>query len=103
MDWKILDQLNLSANFVNLLLQNGTIGSIDMADTITDAGLLIDYVISGSYIRSFADLYILISYNNPPGSYKNPAGCCFVCGEFIPLGSLRQICENYAFKNRHFS
>ena len=61
LDWKILDQFNLSVNFVNLLLQNGTIGSIDMAD-----------------------------------SY-------FVCGEFIPLGSLRQICESYAFKNRHFS
>ena len=44
-----------------------------------------------------------ISYNIPPGSHKNLADYCFVCGEFIPLGSLRQICESYAFKNRHFS
>ena len=52
-DWKIVDQLTLSANMVNLLFQNGAKGSIDVADTITDASLLENYVMSGSYIRPF--------------------------------------------------
>lgn len=52
-DWMINEPLKLSVNFVNLLLQNGAKGSIDVADTITDASLLNNYVMSGSYIRPF--------------------------------------------------
>ena len=52
-DWKLRDGLQLSVNFVNVLFQNGSKGSIDVADTITDASVLNDYVMSGSYIRPF--------------------------------------------------
>lgn len=58
-DWKILDQLKFSANFVNVLFQNGSKGSIDVADTITDASLLQNYVMSGSYIRPFTVDFLL--------------------------------------------
>ena len=49
-DWKILNQLTLSANFVNLLFQNGAKGSIDVADTITDASLLENYETDLSFL-----------------------------------------------------
>ena len=58
-DWNILDQLKLSLNFVNVLFQNGSKGSIDVADTITDASLLQNYVMSGSYIRPFTVDFML--------------------------------------------
>ena len=58
-DWKLLDQLKLSVNFVNVLFQNGSKGSIDVADTITDASLLQNYVMSGSYIRPFTIDFLL--------------------------------------------
>lgn len=48
-----------SSNFVNVLLQNGPKGSIDVADTITDASLLNNYVMSGSYIRPFTVDFML--------------------------------------------
>ncbi len=58
-DWKLHDQLKLSVNFVNVLFQNGSKGSIDVADTITDASLLQGYVMSGSYIRPFTVDFLL--------------------------------------------
>ena len=58
-DWNILKQLRLSVNFVNVLFQNGSKGSIDVADTITDASLLQNYVMSGSYIRPFTVDFML--------------------------------------------
>jgi hypothetical protein len=44
---------------VNVLFQNGAKGSIDVADTITDASLLNDYVMAGSYIRPFTIDFML--------------------------------------------
>jgi len=58
-DWNIIEPLKLSVNFVNVLFQNGAKGSIDVADTITDASLLNDYVMSGSYIRPFTVDFML--------------------------------------------
>ncbi len=58
-DWNILEQLKLTFNFVNVLFQNGSKGSIDVADTITDASLLQNYVMSGSYIRPFTVDFML--------------------------------------------
>ena len=58
-DWNIMDSLKLSVNFVNLLLQNGAKGSIDVADTITDASVLQNLVMSGSYIRPFTVDFML--------------------------------------------
>ena len=58
-DWQIVEPLKLSVNFVNVLLQNGAKGSIDVADTITDASLLNGYVMSGSYIRPFTVDFML--------------------------------------------
>jgi len=58
-DWKINEPLKLSVNFVNVLFQNGAKGSIDVADTITDASLLNNYVMSGSYIRPFTIDFML--------------------------------------------
>ena len=58
-DWNIMEQLKLSVNFVNVLFQNGSKGSIDVADTITDASLLQNYVMSGSYIRPFTVDFML--------------------------------------------
>lgn len=58
-DWNIIEPLKLSVNFVNVLFQNGAKGSIDVADTITDASLLNDYVMAGSYIRPFTVDFML--------------------------------------------
>lgn len=58
-DWKLVEQLKLSVNFVNVLFQNGSKGSIDVADTITDASILQGYVMSGSYIRPFTIDFLL--------------------------------------------
>ena len=58
-DWNIVEPLKLSVNFVNVLFQNGAKGSIDVADTITDASLLNDYVMAGSYIRPFTIDFML--------------------------------------------
>ena len=58
-DWKVCEPLKLSVNFVNLLLQNGAKGSIDVADTITDASALENYVMAGSYIRPFTIDFML--------------------------------------------
>ena len=58
-DWNIIEPLKLSVNFVNVLFQNGAKGSIDVADTITDASLLNDYVMAGSYIRPFTIDFML--------------------------------------------
>ena len=60
-DWNIIEPLKLSVNFVNVLFQNGAKGSIDVADTITDASLLNNYVMSGSYIRPFV-VDIMLTY-----------------------------------------
>ena len=47
----------LSLSLVNLLMQSGAKGSIDIADTIEDPSALKGYVMAGSYIRPFtADL-----------------------------------------------
>lgn len=59
LDWNVTDQIKLSVNMVNLLAQNGAKGSIDVADTITDASLLDNYVMSGSYIRPFTVDFML--------------------------------------------
>jgi hypothetical protein len=62
-DWKLRDELKFSVNFVNVLFQNGSKGSIDVADTITDASMLQNYVMSGSYIRPFTvDLLLTYSF-----------------------------------------
>ncbi len=58
-DLNLMKQLKLSVNLVNVLAQNGAKGSIDVADTITDASLLNDYVMSGSYIRPFCVDFLL--------------------------------------------
>jgi hypothetical protein len=58
-DWKIAEPLKLSVNFVNMLFQNGAKGSIDVADTITDASVLENYVMAGSYIRPFTVDFML--------------------------------------------
>ena len=58
-DWNFHERLKLSVNFVNVLFQNGSKGSIDVADTITDASLLQNYVMSGSYIRPFTVDFML--------------------------------------------
>ena len=58
-DWQIVEPLKLSVNFVNVLLQNGPKGSIDVADTITDASPLNNHVMSGSYIRPFTVDFML--------------------------------------------
>ena len=58
-DLNLMKQLKLSVNLVNVLAQNGAKGSIDVADTITDASLLNDYVMSGSYIRPFCIDFLL--------------------------------------------
>lgn len=59
LDLNLMKQLKLSVNLVNVLAQNGAKGSIDVADTITDASLLNDYVMSGSYIRPFCIDFLL--------------------------------------------
>ena len=61
-DWKVAKPLKLSVNFVNLLNQNGAKGSIDVADTITDASELNGLVMSGSYIRPFT-IDFMLTYN----------------------------------------
>ncbi len=58
-DWRVVKPLKLSVNFVNVLFQNGAKGSIDVADTITDASMLNNYVMSGSYIRPFTIDFML--------------------------------------------
>ncbi|MBQ7811001.1 MAG: hypothetical protein IJ394_00425 [Bacteroidales bacterium] len=58
-DWKVTPQIKVSANLVNILAQNGAKGSIDAADTITDASLLNGIVMSGSYIRPFTIDFML--------------------------------------------
>jgi len=52
-DRKISDKCSVKLSFVNVLMQNGAKGSIDVADTITDASLLNGLVMAGSYIRPF--------------------------------------------------
>ncbi len=53
-DWDITPNHRISMNLVNLLMQNGAKGSIDIADTIADASALQGYVMAGSYIRPFS-------------------------------------------------
>lgn len=56
-DWDINKHHRLSLSLVNLLMQSGAKGSIDIADTIEDPSALKGYVMAGSYIRPFtADL-----------------------------------------------
>ena len=52
-DWDITRHHRLSVSLVNLLMQSGAKGSIDIADTIEDASALKGYVMAGSYIRPF--------------------------------------------------
>lgn len=50
-DWDITSNHRLSISLVNLMMQIGAKGSIDIADTIDDPSELISYVMAGSYIR----------------------------------------------------
>lgn len=52
-DWDINPHHRISLNLVNLLMQSGAKGSIDIADTIDDPSALVGYVMAGSYIRPF--------------------------------------------------
>lgn len=52
-DYKITSDLKLSLNVVNWLFQRGPKGSIDVADTISDASELEGYLMSGKYMRPF--------------------------------------------------
>jgi hypothetical protein len=52
-DWDITSNHRISLNLVNLLMQSGAKGSIDIADTIDDPSALAGYVMAGSYIRPF--------------------------------------------------
>ena len=52
-DWDINTHHRLSLNLVNLLMQSGAKGSIDIADTIDNPSILNGYVMAGSYIRPF--------------------------------------------------
>ena len=61
-DWRVVKPLKLSVNFVNVLFQNGAKGSIDVADTITDASVLNNYVMSGTYIRPFT-IDFMVTYS----------------------------------------
>ncbi len=53
-DCDVLKSLKLSVNAVNFLFQNGSKGSMDIADTITDSSALKGYLMSGTYIRPFS-------------------------------------------------
>jgi len=52
-DWDFATRHRISMNLVNLLMQSGAKGSIDIADTIDDPSALRGYVMAGSYIRPF--------------------------------------------------
>ncbi|MBO4341053.1 MAG: TonB-dependent receptor [Bacteroidales bacterium] len=52
-DWDITSSHRLSLNLVNLFMQSGAKGSIDIADTIEDPSALTGYIMAGSYIRPF--------------------------------------------------
>ena len=52
-DWDITSNHRISLNLVNLLMQSGAKGSIDIADTIDNPSALVGYVMAGSYIRPF--------------------------------------------------
>ena len=52
-DWNITPKHRITLNLVNLLMQSGAKGSIDIADTIEDSSALKGYVMAGSYIRPF--------------------------------------------------
>lgn len=52
-DYKITPDLKISLNVVNWLFQAGPKGSIDVADTISDASELNGYLMSGKYMRPF--------------------------------------------------
>jgi hypothetical protein len=52
-DWDVSQNHRISLSLVNLLMQSGAKGSIDIADTIKDASALAGYVMAGSYIRPF--------------------------------------------------
>ena len=52
-DYKITSDLKISLNVVNWLFQRGPKGSIDVADTISDASELEGYLMSGKYMRPF--------------------------------------------------
>ena len=53
-DRQISPKLKLALSLVNVLMQDGAKGSLDVADTITDTSMLEGYVMAGSYIRPFA-------------------------------------------------
>lgn len=62
-DWNISRNHRISLGLVNLLMQSGAKGSIDIADTIDDPSALKGYVMAGSYIRPFtADLSYTYSF-----------------------------------------
>lgn len=52
-DWDIVSHHRVSLNLVNLFLQRGAKGSIDIADTIDDVSALEGFIMAGSYIRPF--------------------------------------------------
>lgn len=52
-DWNVVDGLQLSVDFVNVLAQGGVKGSIDVADTIIDPSAIEGYLMAGTYIRPF--------------------------------------------------
>lgn len=52
-DYKVTSDLKISLNVVNWMFQAGPKGSIDVADTISDASELNGYLMSGKYMRPF--------------------------------------------------
>lgn len=52
-DYKVNKNLSLSVNFVNLLNQKGAQGEITAADLLEDTSMFKEYLMSGSYIRTF--------------------------------------------------
>ena len=53
-DWNIFGPHRISLDFVNIFFHGGMKGSVDIADTITDADQLKGYLMSGTYIRPFS-------------------------------------------------
>ena len=53
-DWDLTPNHRISLNLINLLMQSGAKGSVDIADTISDSSVLQGYVMAGSYIRPFS-------------------------------------------------
>ena len=53
-DWHVCGPHSVSLDFVNIFLQGGMKGSVDIADTITDIDQIKGYLMAGTYIRPFS-------------------------------------------------